>query len=259
MRPDSVVVSAPAFDDDLRLLQRVEDFAIKQFVAQACIEAFDVTILPRAARCDEGGFRANGSNPFLHSFSDELGTIVRPNVAGDATQNEEVGQAIDDIDGLQLAADPNHQAFMGKLVDDVQHPVLLPVMGSVFYEVVGPDVIPMLGPKPDARSVIEPQPPALGLLLGNLQPLEQPDPFDPLVIDEPARIPQQRCDLAVAVTAIATGELDDVGGQQFFVFTAPRDLALRRAMLPERRASAALRDMQFISNMLDTGSATRGA
>jgi hypothetical protein len=35
MRPDGVVVPAPAFDDDLRLLQRVEDFAIKQFVAQA--------------------------------------------------------------------------------------------------------------------------------------------------------------------------------------------------------------------------------
>jgi hypothetical protein len=32
-------VTAPAFDDDLRLLERVEDFAIKQLVAQACIEA----------------------------------------------------------------------------------------------------------------------------------------------------------------------------------------------------------------------------
>jgi hypothetical protein len=35
MRSDRVVVSPPAFDDDLRLLQRVEDFAIEQFVAQA--------------------------------------------------------------------------------------------------------------------------------------------------------------------------------------------------------------------------------
>jgi hypothetical protein len=34
MRPDRVVVPPPAFDDDLRFLQRVEDFAIKQLVAQ---------------------------------------------------------------------------------------------------------------------------------------------------------------------------------------------------------------------------------
>ncbi len=30
MRPDRVVVSAPAFDDDMRLLQRVEDFAVEK-------------------------------------------------------------------------------------------------------------------------------------------------------------------------------------------------------------------------------------
>jgi hypothetical protein len=37
--------------------------------------------------------------------------------------------------------------------------------------------------------------------------------------------------------AIETSELNDVGGQPLFVFTAPRHLALRRAMLPERRTS----------------------
>jgi hypothetical protein len=35
MRTDRVVVPPPAFDDDLCLLQRVENFAIEQFVAQA--------------------------------------------------------------------------------------------------------------------------------------------------------------------------------------------------------------------------------
>ena len=101
--------------------------------------------------------------------------------------------------------------------------------------------------------------PRLGCFFGNLQPLAPPDPLDPLVVDQPARIPQQRRDLAVAVTAIKTGEFNDVGGQPFFVFTAPRGLALCRAMLAERRASATLGDMQFMSDMLDTGAATRGA
>src|SRR5664279_2442224 len=35
MRTDGVVVTAPAFDDDLRLFQRVEDFPVEQFVTQA--------------------------------------------------------------------------------------------------------------------------------------------------------------------------------------------------------------------------------
>ena len=120
-------------------------------------------------------------------------------------------------------------------------------------------MIAMLGPQPDARSVVEPQPPTLRLLAWNLQPLAQPDPFDPLVIDEPARVPQQCRDLAVAVAAIETSEFDDVGGQPLFVFTAPRYPALCRAMLAERHTSATLGDMQFMSNMLDTGTATRGA
>jgi hypothetical protein len=100
---------------------------------------------------------------------------------------------------------------------------------------------------------------ALRLFLGDLQPLASPDPLDPLVIDEPAGPAQQRGDLAIAVATILAGQLDDVGRQPLFVVTAPRDFALRRAMLPERRAGAALGDRQLASNMLDAGAATRGA
>jgi hypothetical protein len=56
-----------------------------------------------------------------------------------------------------------------------------------------------------------------------------------------------------------SGHFNDVGGQPLFVFRAPRHLALRRAMLAERRTGAALGDMQVISDMLDTGAAARGA
>jgi hypothetical protein len=56
-----------------------------------------------------------------------------------------------------------------------------------------------------------------------------------------------------------SGKGDGVGGQPLFVLTAPRRPALCRAVLPERRASATLGDMQFMSDMLDTGTATRGA
>src|SRR4051794_14856655 len=55
----------------------------------------------------------------------------------------------------------------------------LSIMGAVLDEVVGPDVIAMLGPQPNAGAVREPQPPALGLLLGHFEPLAAPDPLDP--------------------------------------------------------------------------------
>lgn len=113
--------------------------------------------------------------------------------------------------------------------------------------------------QPDARAVCEPQAPAFWLFVGNLQPLTPPDAFDPLVIHEPARIPQQRGDLAIAVTAVLAGQFDDIGSQPLFIVAAGRRLALRRAMLTERRTGAALGDVKFTSNMLDANASACGA
>jgi hypothetical protein len=55
------------------------------------------------------------------------------------------------------------------------------------------------------------------------------------------------------------GQLDDVIRQPRFIVTAPRDLALRRAMLAERRTGTALGNRQRSSYMLDAAAATRGA
>src|SRR3974377_2399351 len=52
---DRVVVPPPALDDDLSFSQRVEDLAIEQFISKTSIEAFDLNVLPRAARLDVGG------------------------------------------------------------------------------------------------------------------------------------------------------------------------------------------------------------
>jgi len=148
---------------------------------------------------------------------------------------------------------------MGELVDDVKHANPAPFMSAVLDEVVGPDVVAVLGPEPDAGAVVQPKAAALWLPGRNLQPLASPDPLDPLVIDEPAGLAQQLGDLAIAIAAIEPGQVDDVDGQLLFIITAVRDLALRRAMLTERRTGAALGDGQLPSNMLDAGAATRGA
>src|SRR4051795_10042432 len=49
MRPDGVVVTTPAFDDDLRLSQRVEDLAVEQLVTQPGVKTLHEPILPRTA------------------------------------------------------------------------------------------------------------------------------------------------------------------------------------------------------------------
>jgi hypothetical protein len=87
-----------------------------------------------------------------------------------------------------------------------------------------------------------------------------PDPLDPLVVDDPTGlIPQHPRDLAIAVAAILSGQLNDVGGQLLFVFTAPRHLALRRTMLAERRTGAAVGYVKLTLHMLDASTPARGA
>ena len=147
---------------------------------------FAAVALPRAARRNVGGFRPDGGNPFLHGLGDELRAIVGTNVLRDATQDEEIREQVDDVDGFQLPGDTNGQTFMCELVDHVEHPVFLAFMRAILDEVVGPDMVRPLGAKTDAGSVREPKPAALGLFGGNFQPLAPPDPFDPFVVHDPA-------------------------------------------------------------------------
>ena len=39
---------------------------------------------------------------------------------------------------------------MGELVDDVEHSIFPAIVGAVLYKVIGPDVIAVLGPQPNA-------------------------------------------------------------------------------------------------------------
>jgi hypothetical protein len=118
-------------------------------------------------------------------------------------------------------------------------------------------MIALLRAQPNARSVGQPESAALGLLRWDLEPLASPDTLDPLVVNYPARLPQQFGDLAIAVAAVLPGKLDNIGRETLLVVTTARDLC--RAMLPERRTGATLGDMQLRSDLLNAGTATRGA
>jgi hypothetical protein len=186
-------------------------------------------------------------------------------VARHPAQDEQIGEQVDHVRGLELASDPDRQALVRELVDKVEHAVLASVVSAVQGEVVGPDVIGMLGPQPEAGAIRQPEPATLGLLLGDFQPLTAPDPLDPLVVDHPARRgPQQLGDLAVTVATVLAGQLDDVGGELFLVVPAPRALALRRVLgsgapKAECRTGATLGNAKLVSDVLDAGAAAHGA
>jgi hypothetical protein len=67
-------------------------------------------VLPGAAWRDVCGLGPHGRDPILQGFSDELRAIVGTDVAGHTTQDEEVGENIDDVDGLEFAIDADRQA-----------------------------------------------------------------------------------------------------------------------------------------------------
>ena len=164
-------------------------------------------------------------------------------MAGHAAQDEQVGQHVDHVRRLQLACDADRQALPRELIDHVQHPELAALVRAGFDKVVGPDVIATLRPQSQAGTIPVPDAAALGLPRRDLQPLAPPDPFDPLVVDEPARRLQQCTDLPVAVAPVLASQFHEVGCQRGLILSSPRHLALRRAMLPERPTGAALGDV----------------
>jgi len=61
---------SPVFDDDLRLLERVEDFAVEQFVTELRVEALAIAVFPWASRHDVGGFGTDCCDPLPECFGD---------------------------------------------------------------------------------------------------------------------------------------------------------------------------------------------
>ena len=144
MWPYGIVVAPRALDDDLSLRQCVEDLSIEQFVTQTSIKALDVSVLPGAAGLDVGGLGTDSFDPLLHRLGHELRTIIGADVTRDATQDEQVGQHVDHVDSLELAVDTDRQAFVGELVEDIEHAEPAAVMGAILDEVIGPHMIGML-------------------------------------------------------------------------------------------------------------------
>ena len=94
-------------------------------------------------------------------------------------------------------------------------------------KIARPDMVALCWTQANARSIMEPKSPSWLLFLWNLQPFATPDTFDSILAYLPAGPLQQRCDPAVAITAILAGKSNDSLSQSIFVFTLCRPVALR--------------------------------
>lgn len=59
---------------------------------------------------------------------------------------------------------PDGDAFPCELIDHVEHAVFPSIVSSILDEVVGPDMVGIFRPKPDARTIVQPESSAFGLL-----------------------------------------------------------------------------------------------
>jgi len=74
---------APVFNDDFRHIERIEDFAVEQFVTEFPVEAFAIAVFTECPACDQ----------LRECLGDEIRAVVGTNVRRDAPQDEEVGKA----------------------------------------------------------------------------------------------------------------------------------------------------------------------
>jgi len=76
MRPESVILLPPAFDDHLSLLKSIENLPVEHLITEFSIEGFVVPILPGAARINEQGLGSDPPEPAPDRLSSKLGPIV---------------------------------------------------------------------------------------------------------------------------------------------------------------------------------------
>ena len=116
------------------------------------------------------------------------GAIVRPDVGWNTTQDEQVRESVDDLSRVELSFHTDRKALSAVFIQDVESSERPAIIGLVMYKVVRPDMILIFRAQPDARSVIHPDPPFLGLFHWHFKPLAPPQTFDTFVIHLPTRV-----------------------------------------------------------------------
>ncbi|CTQ63541.1 hypothetical protein LA5094_06347 [Roseibium album] len=144
-----IVVFPPLFNQDLRFLQAVEGFSVKQFISETGVEALAVSVFPWRTRFDVRGLGTHSVDPVPDGLSNEFRPVVRSDVGWDSPKNEEIYQRVNHVGGIELSLHSDRQALAGMFIQDVQGPERLSIIGSAMHEVITPDMIGIFRSQPD--------------------------------------------------------------------------------------------------------------
>ena len=122
---------------------------------ELAIEELDVAIFLGTTRFDKERLDVETFEPPLDYLSTELGTVIRADVLGRTSADEQLGQRLQHLGGAKLSLNSDSQAFPGVFIDHGEHPECPTVAGAIGDEVISPDVILVLGAKLKARAVVE--------------------------------------------------------------------------------------------------------
>ena len=97
MRTDRVVVSSPAFRQDLCFLERVEQFAVQKLLPHLAVKRLGIAVLPWRPWFDREWRDVEMLQPVPELARDELRPIIRTDMRRKPATQEQISQDQEDV------------------------------------------------------------------------------------------------------------------------------------------------------------------
>jgi hypothetical protein len=151
---------------------------------------------------------------------------------------------------------PHYNVSAQVLVDQGHQSNLAPLG---LDEVVAPDMIAMLRPQADARSVVQPEPAARSLLPGYFKSLTAADPLDTITAELPAGVGKQRCDPTIPVSSVLGCQRDNRSRQSVLISSNDGGVSLCPAALADNPSGMAFGEAILLRDAFNRLTAPFGA
>ena len=173
--------------------------------------------------------------------------------------HQERSQLVKHLIVAEVPSDLTRQTFPGIFLHPDEQAQRPPVGGAERDKVLRPDMVTGGRPSSNTGASSQPEAPAFGVLLRDLQPLLPPEAFHTLMVHAPASRTQPRGDPAMAIPPILGSELDNLLGQGRCIITHLRPIPLSRARMPQDATEAAFRHRPLLAELRHTSASAAGA
>ena len=149
VRSDLIIFSPSLVYQYVCLYQISKYLPAQQFISHLPVKRFDIPVLPRTPRFDKQRLHLQPVQPLPHSFSCELGSIIRADVFRYAAEYKQVKQFVDNIIRFNLSFDQCSQTLLGVFVNDIQFLKSFAIGREVYHEIpISKKIKPTFGMNP---------------------------------------------------------------------------------------------------------------